>query len=347
MPSVACVTGASPRYDDCLVPRSETHDGWPSMSNALNAGGWRVLPLACVEHGEYLRAVRPSHLPHPLAHNPRAAITAETLMAAVCHGTNWDRLRKEFMRNFVAHPLRIERLATLTRDQFGAEFGNGFSPREDYARMSRRYELFVDTASALAVGDIDLDRMLRPLVRLGGDYGLLEHLRATPSFAEDARGKKLRILVQQLLRFNLINASDPDSLPPAIEYHLLRVYLRTGRVVPTTPSARRSVTVSEVRRLDSINALRRAVEEAMHITASTAGITLLELNDAEWQIGRSLCLREEPRCGGPELQEKPLDPGLISAGGGCLFAPVCAVANGTAPSAWREPQLAEKHRSIY
>jgi hypothetical protein len=50
--------------------------------------------------------------------------------------------------------------------------------------------------------------------------------------------------------------------------------------------------------------------EAMKYSAASAGIRIDQLNQIEWQIARSFCTRRNPRCDGPFLPERPIDPEL-------------------------------------
>jgi hypothetical protein len=51
-----------------------------------------------------------------------------------------------------------------------------------------------------------------------------------------------------------------------------------------------------------------------------------DLNHFEWQIARSFCVREGPRCDSPGLPSKRVDPtlaGMASNVGGCPLRTVC------------------------
>jgi hypothetical protein len=211
--------------------------------------------------------------------------------------------------------------------------------------LAQRYELFMSVAAALATAD----SVLRQLAlraepqQLAGPTGLYEVLDSLPVFAADPQRKKARILVQQLYRYRLINFTDPENVRPATEYHLIRLYLRTERVVHAdgvefATDAYRAVDIR------SVNALRLAVEEAMHYTTAGAAMSLPDLNEIEWQIARSFCQRSRPLCAGPPRADKPVDPAIVSvSNGACPFANSC---NGPARSRiahLAEPRLAEHH----
>lgn len=309
------------------------------MRHDDSVGGWRVQPLACVEHGRQLQGLRSAQPAHPLAADSPAAVLAEFLIAAVCHGTNWDRLRGHILRSVAAEGLTATTAAGMTRDVFACRFGRAFT---DADSVDLRHGLWVDAARAAIDGRVDLSAMLAGPIALGGDNGLFRILGHVQAYADDPQQKKSRVFAQQLLRHGLMSVSDPGEIKPAVEYHLIRLYLRTGRVAPVTQSALGSLVDDKPRRVDSLNALRAAVGEAMGYTADAAGLPLHELNDAEWQIARSFCTRERARCDGPALPSKPCDEALLSAGGGCPLAATCTARRSVAAS-WSEPQLARRY----
>lgn len=281
--------------------------------------------------------------PHPLADEPARAILVEFLAAAICHGTNWDRLRKHLLATAIdpTHfaPLR---LASLTFEEFAQNYCEAFTSTDD---LSDRHRLFTDVAVAFATGNYPFNgkRLAVEPQRLGGPEGLYVSLDTLDAFKADPQRKKSRILVQQLIRSQLITAVDPDNLRPAIEYHLIRLYLRTGRVVHgnTGDLQPQRDRASDVR---SITALRAAVEQAMHYSAAGADLTIAEINEIEWQIGRSFCERERPRCAGPPRPDKPVLEALYAINrGACPFAATCDAPHYPAVAALTEPRLANHH----
>jgi len=276
-------------------------------------------------------------------------VLAEALVASVCHSTNWDRLRHHVLRYFEEVRPTAQALARLSEHDFARQFSDGFSSLEIADQpaldLTTRYRIFHEVAERYAYDRFGLNGESRHL--LSGNDGLIPRLRNVAGFDLDPEGKKLRVFVQNLIRYKLAAFDDSDSLAPAIEYHILRLYIRTGRVVPNTDSAVRSVESNNVRRIDSVSALRQAVAEAMRITADAADLSLIEINDIEWQIARSLCVREEPRCDGPPLPEKPLPSHLSDDHERCLLRSVCAAFLGQVPKHWTEPNLAPKYATIY
>src|SRR3546814_15988328 len=61
------------------------------------------------------------------------------------------------------------------------------------------------------------------------------------AYTGDPFDKKARVLAHDLHREGIMMFSDPENLKPAIEYHLIRLYLRSGRVIPASESVRREL----------------------------------------------------------------------------------------------------------
>jgi hypothetical protein len=181
-----------------------------------------------------------------------------------------------------------------------------------------------------------LRHLVTDRVTLGGPTGFYAQLAAASCFADDPLAKKPRVLAHQLARLGLIDMADPRSLAPAIDYHLIRLYLRTGRVRAANFEMTERLRSELPVRLPQITRLRRAVEEAMWYTAEGAELRMDWLNHVEWQLARAFCTREIPRCHQLPLERKPLDRVARKVVGPSLRCPLsqrCAAQD--------EPELAD------
>lgn len=282
---------------------------------------------------------------HPLADQPEVAFLVECLAASVCHATNWDRLRGHVIGVAAKDPHNVDpkRLAGLEFEQFIDDFGPAFADEVD--DLPRRHGMFTRVAAAFADGGVlsDVRSLTAGPQALAGPAGLYARLDRLEPFRADPQRKKARVFVQQLLRFRLLTPLDPAELRPATEYHLIRLYLRTQRVTHmngTWPAAPAGATSD----LENITSLRGAVEQAMRYTAEAAGLTIADVNEIEWQVGRSYCERDAPRCSGPFRPDKPVSGTIARARGGrCPFGEVCDAARDSSLARLIEPQLASHH----
>lgn len=279
---------------------------------------------------------------HPFSRDPAKAIRFEFLVAAVCHATNWDRLRDHFIDVMKLEGSSPRSFSAMTLEDFKDKFGLAFGDTSD---LPERYELFASVSNALngAYENLNAQQLWSKPQHLAGPYGFYGLLDVISAFNADPQRKKSRILAQQLHRYRLVRFSDLANMLPATEYHILRLYLRTERVVHVE-GVESSIASDRAWDVRSVIALRRAVEQAMHFTADGADMSLPELNDIEWQIGRSFCERETPRCAGPHRIDKPVGKDLLSiAGGACPFSKTCRGPLATEIANLVEPRLAEHH----
>lgn len=292
--------------------------------------------------GLALRGVELPPVSHELAEDPAIAVFYEFLAAAVCHSTNWDQLRSQLL-SIARSPkgFSAARLARLSYEEFDSEFSSAFSG----ADLPRRHQMFVSVAMAFSSGTLPFDgkSIAQKEWVLSGAEGLYSDIDKLEPFGADPKRKKTRILIQQLFRYDLLHVADPQNVDPAIEYHLIRLYLRTGRVAHSG-GMRPSSDALRTSSVHNVNALREAVEEAMRYTADAAELTVGEINEIEWQIGRSYCDRGRPRCQGPHKDNKPVATAISRiASGACPFSDRCDGPHSEKIAQISEPRLADKH----
>jgi hypothetical protein len=227
-------------------------------------------------------------------------------------------------------------------------FAKGLDP--DRIKVKERLKLLRELgrrAVSWPNGD-DLSWLNDKCVSLSGREGIYSWLNNIPVFAADPIQKKSRVLVHQLLRYGLISVTDPEHISPAVDYHLIRLYVRTARVRPVNDEWEQRLKEGGKVRVEPVTALRRAVEEAMYYTATGAELRVDELNHIEWQIARSFCLREDPRCSAGPLIEKPVDSAVseLSCKAGCV-CPLRAECLGARDAQIREVLDPQSAKSYY
>ncbi len=203
-----------------------------------------------------------------------------------------------------------------------------------------------DTGRALSAlhGEGVLDQLIEE-ARLDGAGGFYAAMKAVPAFAEDRLEKKVRVLAHDVFRERIISFCDPGNLRPAVEYHLLRLYLRTGRVYPTDQAVRESLLSADLTSRGRLVALLRgAVEEAMYLTSFYADIDVATLNYVEWQIARTLCTPNLPaHCVGRPKEALPEDIAALCLGS-CAFSSFCRSLTEPNYGWYHEPQF---QKAIY
>lgn len=256
----------------------------------------------------------------------------EFLFVSICHKTNWDVLYRRIYE-IAEHNFSLidkQSLCDMNTNKFHDLF-------KGYIRKERRWDLdrrniFKDIgyiARSAHLGNLDIASS--GPVMLGGKGGLYEWLNRFKAYADDPMQKKSRVLIHQLLKNEIIAVYDEHNILPAIDYHLIRLYMRTGRVVTKHNSTLQRLQKDQVARVEFQTILRKAVEDAMWYTATGAKMRIDKLNHLEWQIGRSYCLRDNARCDGPYLAEKPVSQQFLkqvdALNGKCPLYMVCGARN--------------------
>lgn len=225
-------------------------------------------------------------------------------------------------------------------------------PRQERVRPIERARMLRETAiklSDLLSNGGALDQILRTPI-LEGECGLYETMAGVAAYTGDPFDKKARVLAHDLHREGILEFSDPQNLKPAVEYHLIRLYLRSGRVVPTKQSVSEElIGASRPARARLVMLLRGAVDTAMQHTAQYAGIDIATLNYIEWQIGRSICVEElgldtaAAHCRAPAPETVPGDVRSL-ADTHCPFVSFCSSLNDPDYGWFREPHF---QKAIY
>lgn len=275
----------------------------------------------------------------------------KTLFISICHQMNWDVLQSAMAQWLL--PNISNRLAELSQTK-PKQISNLLKdyPKQDRVRAVERSRILRETAQGLvellAIGGRLHSFLKTPT--LAGVSGFYEVIAAIPAFTGDPFDKKARVLAHDLHREGIITFSDPENLKPAVEYHLIRLYLRSGRVVPASDAVRDEL-LGERRpaRPRLVKLLRGAVDTAMQQTALYSGIDVATLNYLEWQIGRSICVEElgpelaRIYCNAPAPADMPYDVRSL-AQCHCPFASFCASLNDPSYAWFREPQF---QKAIY
>jgi len=285
--------------------------------------------------GELLRGAKLTILPHPLSENRDWQFWTEVVFVSICHQATWDRLHNRIIRVVSEDPSIIHpsKLAIISPADFDRLFAPGFD--SERLRQVERLRILRKMGEQVQMWpSVDPSECFtKGLIHLEGSNGLYSWLDRFSVYAEDPLRKKARVLVHQLLHYGLIEVDDPQHIRAAVDYHIIRLYARTNRVMPAVPKAGGPLENGEEPHVKLLTHLRRAVEEAMAYTAAGAMIRIDELNHIEWQIARSFCTRKEARCHCGPLPEKPVDNivALLSQarGGRCPYVDDCPAVSDT------------------
>ena len=83
------------------------------------------------------------------------------------------------------------------------------------------------------------------------------------AFRDDPLRKKSNVLVHEIVRDRIANFDNSTQIAPAIDYHIMRLYLRSGRVLPLHRETLDLLKKNSAPRPRLVKLLREAVSEAV------------------------------------------------------------------------------------
>src|SRR6266511_1121847 len=237
--------------------------------------------------------------------------TALFYLVGICNRLNWDFVLGQFAKEMweLTEGFSPDALESIEGSVFRKAFGT-------YRRGdgSLNYKARLENLRAIAHyvrGHNSIQNVLSSHT-VSGEEGAAALIRQTPVYRDDPLLKKCNALLHELVRRNLINVNDADEVSPAIDYHIMRLYLRTGRVVVADDDLVSRLVRRKSIRIEVITEIRTGLAYALKYTAWRARVSVSTLNDIEWAFARRACRRDKVWCS--EQGEKcPLDHFCSSA----------------------------------
>lgn len=223
-------------------------------------------------------------------------IACEVVCAAICHQMNWDYLRQAVLKKTLDDKswLYGERLANISHIEVSALFSN--YEKIERIKSGERCKLLRGVGKTIIeIGSyknlfFDEKQNLLPIDKIR------KNLLKSEAFFKDPKEKKLQLLLQKLSVYDgLQNLS--IYCKPAIDYHLIRCYLRRGLIYPRTKFASEFIFDSSIQRKETtVGALRQLCSELLEQISWYTGLDICVVNAIEWHIGRSICTQDIPDC---------------------------------------------------
>lgn len=283
-----------------------------TVDRALQGSGFKVVPSACYEAAQQLKTCHPEVESGPWHDlNCEHSLAFKIAFISVCHQINWDYLQSKLATLLLDDPISIvSTLLSITAKDISELLGDYPKPERIRARERAAYLRDVGKVISREWNDSAANMLTSTQNRCGGPDGFIQKLDAFIAFRSDPLRKKSHVLIHDLVREKIVEFDDPENIEPAIDYHLIRIYLRTGRVIPLERAIVPFLGKQPNPRDRLVKLLREAVSEAATLTAFYAGHSVADLNYIEWQLGRNICDGAEPRCDQSSAQ---LLPGDLSA----------------------------------
>lgn len=224
------------------------------------------------------------------------AIMCEILSAAICHQINWDYLRKRIYEKTKTTPewLHFENLESINADDVYDLLST--YEKKERIRAKERCEI-INEIGSWAKKFIDIKRVFFESKGTLLNYDIIHNnILLCSAFSGDPQEKKLQLLIQKLAT---INSMEELSLyyRPAIDYHLIRSYLRRGLIYSKTKHAREYVENNLAERTEkTVAAIRMHCADMMDEISIYTGLNINIVNLIEWHIGRSVCTQDKADC---------------------------------------------------
>ena len=226
----------------------------------------------------------------------RIAIICEMLCSAICHQINWDFLRKVVRdRTIMSFEwLSPVHLSEISEDEV-SELLSGYS-KPERVQKKERAALLHSLGRWLSKYDpveqvfLEKDKGLLPFEKIE------EKILECEVFSNDPEKKKVRLLIQKLSALYGLEGL-AQYYQPAIDYHLVRVYLRRGLIIAKTQYANNLLEdLGTERKESTMGAIRQLCAHTLSEISEYTGLDISTVNQIEWCIGRSVCVPEEPDC---------------------------------------------------
>lgn len=229
-------------------------------------------------------------------------IGCEVVCAAICHQINWDFLRNAIYEMTMQDDtwLYPKKLSKITSAKVLQLLGNYNKPER--IKEKERCSLLRSLGSSLStLGYNYWDIFFSADLAIRNSDEILNVLNLSKAFSGDPEGKKTQLLLQNLSDYEELSMLSTYR-KPAIDYHIIREFLRRGLIKPINQKAYEFIFNPEVQRKEqTVAALRKVCSDVFYTLQWITSCDITTLNTIEWWIGRSVCLKECPDC---ELKEE-------------------------------------------
>jgi hypothetical protein len=217
----------------------------------------------------------------------------------------WDYLVQASRRRI--DDFRAERMRSYTAQDLRSLLSDDLNPQHSpIDRVEERVRQLNDCADKLLrdYGGEAMGLYERSGGYLHGPDGLLSLLSEFEAYV-DPMHKKSVLLAGMLHEAAIWPLRDPQNLKVAMDYHAMRVALRSGMIEVLDATLRRALQDQRPVTDGTNQLVRSAVSDACDIMVHETGLSVLAFDMLIYHLGRSCCFYEhEPICG-PARSDRP------------------------------------------
>lgn len=224
------------------------------------------------------------------------SITCEIICAGICHQMNWDYLRQTVFNKTNDNPKWIagSYLENISVNEVEKLFALYSKPER--IRKEERAAMLHSIGSWI----LSFESTTRVFMNASGcllsNSEIRSNLLSCEVFSNDPEEKKMQLLLQKLSAYEQLKGLS-QYCKPAIDYHLIRCYLRRGLLIPRNKYAKDYIhNESSMRKENTIAAIRQLCSQLMIDISHYTGLDIVTVNQIEWHIGRSICVQNDPDC---------------------------------------------------
>lgn len=246
-------------------------------------------------------------------------IMAEIVCAGICHQMNWDFLRNTVFQKLESDCTWIypDKLSQIQEKDVLELFKLYNRPeriraeeRTHILREIGRWCQLFEKVELIFKGE---DENILP------KESLRQNILQCEVFADDPEEKKMQLLLQKLSLYSnykeLANYSKP-----AVDYHLIRSFLRRGLIFAKKEYAKEYLKNQSIERKETtVAAVRHICSKLMQEICTYTNMDIISINQIEWHIGRSVCLQDGPDCNLERNESQWLRPYFSE----CPFCKTC------------------------
>jgi len=270
-------------------------------------------------------------------------IIAYLFCAAICHQTQnlinrdknligWNYLEYVFssLAKSNSKLLDIEYINNKTTDELIIEFQKLFPESKDNSQctldnLPERIGLLKNIGEVLQERyNSQIEELLsKSEMRLfNNGNGLYELLNDFEAF-QDPLKKKSTLFIKLLFQSGIICILDSENFEPLMDYHMQRLLLRTASIDVLDNKLEKMLKNKEL--LNSDLEVREKCVDAIRLISKLSGISILDLDDIFWAIGRSCC-NNKILCRDRQCSKNPCTLTLVlylETHDHCIFEEVC------------------------
>lgn len=266
--------------------------------------------------------------------------TLNMVIVSICHQTQrlsgeingklhrgWDYLQSSFQVWANQDPLVMlpGRLATFSTDDLRRVLNCGNQIAESDLEVRSKY-----------VRDCGIVLEQKKMISFNDAYErcrgriaeLLLFLCAFSAFRDPVRKKSLFLLGLNATTCKW-RYEDYDLLDPPVDYHEIRGHIRLGTVHIVDDKLYHSIRNGHPIDESADIEIRSAITQAIRLVGRVSGFKPMQLHYAFWNLFRSICSRQQPKCQGNHSAALPQDYQHFVSDYKCCFIESCDSANAT------------------